>query len=186
MLNLRLALAPYGAHIKVIRRRIFISALRVAEYITTTQIRSHEMWDPSGLAMHAKLLSRKRSVEELELTALLKAHQACALYFDDFNWRPESIDTLKVGAAIRILERTGKTPIIGARFQRKVVTAENVKRFRTIEGIDRIRGELVAVLGGAAQTLSGILSGPSGGLAFTLEGRQKAMEEDQRDIPRSS
>jgi len=129
--------------------------------------------------MHARLLPRKRAVEELEMKSLLKGSQPCAIYFNDFNWRPESIDPVKVAAVIRIVERTGKTPILGARFQRTVATAEEVTKLRMMESVGKVRGELVGVLGGASQALAGTLSTPAGCLAFTLEGRQKAMEEEQ-------
>jgi ribosomal protein L10 len=129
--------------------------------------------------MHAKILPRRRTVEELEMKSLLKGFQPCAIYFNDFNWRPESIDPTKIAAVIRLVERTGKTPILGARFQRSVATAQDVKRLKTMEGVKKLRGELVGVLGGAAQCLAETLSAPAGGLAFTLEGRQKAMDEDQ-------
>lgn len=113
------------------------------------------------------------------MKSLLKGHQPCAIYFNDFNWRPESIDPVKVAAVIRIVERTGKTPILGARFQRTVTTAEDVKKLRTMESVGKVRGELVGILGGTAQALAGTLSTPAGGLALTLEGRQKAIQEDQ-------
>jgi ribosomal protein L10 len=129
--------------------------------------------------MHARILPRKRNVEELEMKSLLKGNQPCAIYFNDFNWRPESIDPVKVAAVIRIVERTGKTPILGARFQKRVATAEDIKKLRMMESVGKVRGELVGVLGSAAQTLVGTLTTPAGGLALTLEGRQKAMEEEQ-------
>jgi ribosomal protein L10 len=135
--------------------------------------------------MHAKLLPRRRNIEELEMKSLLKGSQACAVYFDDFNWRPESIDPVKINAVVRLIERTGKTPIVGARFQRTVITAEQVKKLRTVPKAERVRGELLAVLGGAAQALAGTLSTPASGLAFTLEGRQKAMEDEQGGAPAS-
>ena len=178
LINLRIALAPHGAHLKVIRRRIFLSALRVAEYVEATRTRPHEMWDPSGLAMHAKILPRRRDVEELEMKSLLKGSQACVVYFDNFNWRPESIDPATIAAVTRIIERTGKTPILGARFQRTVITADDVKRLRMMPKVEQVRSELAGVLGGAAQTLAGVLSAPAAGVAFTLEGRQKAMEDE--------
>jgi len=137
------------------------------------------MWDPSGLAMHAKIIPRKRDVEELEMTTLLKGSQPCAIYFDDFNWKPESIDPGKIAAVTRIVERTGKTPILGARFQRTVITAEDVKRMRMVPELNRGRQQLVGVLGGAAQTLAGTLSAPAVAVAWTLEGRHKAMEEEE-------
>jgi ribosomal protein L10 len=118
-------------------------------------------------------------VEELEMKSLLKGNQPCAIYFNKFNWRPESIDPVKVAAVIRIVERTGKTPILGARFQRRVATAEDVKKLRMMESVGKVRGELVGVLSGAAQALAGTLSTPAGSLAFTLEGRHKAMEEEK-------
>jgi ribosomal protein L10 len=140
------------------------------------------MWDPSGLAMHAKILPRKRNVEEFEMKALLKGNQAAAIYFDDFRWRPETIDPVKIAAVIRILERTGKTPIIGARFQRSVITADDLRRLHSMAKVEQVRTELVGVLGGAAQSLAGVLSTPAVGVAFTLEGRQKAMEKDSKEI----
>ena len=179
LIHLRNALTPHGAEFKVIRRRIFLSALRVAQYVEQTRPRAHELWDPSGLAMHARLLPRKRTVEELEMRSLLKGNQPCAIYFNDFNWRPESIDPAKVAAVIRIVERTGKTPILGARFQRTVATAEDVKTMKIMGSVGKVRGELVGVLGGTAQALAGTLTTPAGGLAFTLEGRQKAMQEEE-------
>jgi ribosomal protein L10 len=179
MVNLRQALDPMGIHLKVIRRRVFIDSLRVARYVEASRTRPGEMWDPSGLAMRSRVQGRKRSDEELEMIALLKGKQACAVYFEDFNWRPDSIDPAKIATVVRMLERTGKTPIIGARLQRTVITAEDVKRFRTVGGMQKVGGELVGVLGGAAQTLVGTLSAPASGLAWTLEGRQKAMEEEQ-------
>jgi ribosomal protein L10 len=133
--------------------------------------------------MHAKLLPRRRDVEELEMKSLLRGKQACAVYFDDFNWRPESIDPAKIAAVVRIIERTGKTPILGARFQRTVITAEQVRKLRSLPKVDNVRGELVAVLGGPAQALAGTISTPASGLAFTLEGRQKAMEDEQGGAP---
>jgi len=178
LIHLRIALAPYGANFKVIRRRIFIAALRVAEYVEASRTRPYEMWDPSGLPMHAKILPRRREIEELEMKALLKGNQTAAVYFDDFNWRPESIDTAKIDAVAKIIERTGKTPILGARFQRTVINAEDVKRLRSVKKVDQVRGELAGVLSGPAQIVAGILSAPAAGVAFTLEGRQKAMEEE--------
>jgi ribosomal protein L10 len=162
---------------KVISLKIFINALRVAEYVEET--RTKELWDPSGLAMRAKIIRRKRSVEELEMRTLLKGQLACAVSFDDFNWRPESIDPAKISNIVRIIERTGKLSITGARFQRTVLSAADVKRLQTMPKIQAVRSELVGLLGGAAQTLAGTLSTPAGGLAFTLEGRHKAMEEEQ-------
>jgi ribosomal protein L10 len=179
LLNLRIALAAHNARIKVIRRRIFISALRVAEYIESTRTGLYDMWDPSGLAMHAKILPRKRNTEEFEMTTLLRGSQTCAVYFDEFNWKPESIDLAKIATVTRIIERTGKTPILGGRFQRTVITAADVKRLRTVPDVSRGRQELVGALGGAAQTLAGTLSAPAAAVAWTLEGRQKAMEEEQ-------
>jgi ribosomal protein L10 len=180
LINLRTALAPMGIHLKVLRRRVFINSLRVARYVETSRTRPGEMWDPTGLAMRSKILDRKRSTEELEMIALLKGKQPCAVYFDDFNWRPESIDPAKIATVVRMLERTGKTPIIGGRFQRGVITAEGVKRLRSVGGHQEVGGELLGVLGGAAQSLAGTLSAPAGGLSFTLQGRQKALEEEQQ------
>lgn len=177
--KVRLALAKEGAHMTLIRRRVFISSLRVAEYMESTYTRPYEMWDPSGLAMHAEILSRQRTAQEHEMKALLKGSQVSAVYFNGFNWRPESIEPAKIVSAIRILEKTGKTPIVGARFQRTVATAEDVKRLRDISGIESLRSELVGVLGGTAQVLAGTLSAPSGGLAFTLERRKEAMENEK-------
>jgi hypothetical protein len=180
LIKLRLALVPYNANFKVIRRRIFLNSLRVARYVHSTKTEPHELWDPSGLAMHVKIHGRKRSIEELELNAMIKNSQACALYFDDFNWNPESIETEKVAAVMRILERTGKTPILGARFQRTVVTAELLKHMKTLKGdVGRLHEELAALLGGAAQSLSATLSSPATGLAFTLEGLKKTLEQEQ-------
>ena len=179
LLNLRIALAAHGAQMKVIRSGVFIHALRVAQYAEATRISSQDMWNPSGLAMHSKILERKRTVEEFEMKALLRGNQTCVVYFDAHNWRPESIDTKQVGQVIRILERTGTTPIVGARFLRTVATAEDVKKMKTLENVDKIRGQLVSLLGGTAQALAGTLSNPAAGLALTLEGRQKAMEDEQ-------
>jgi ribosomal protein L10 len=179
LLNLRIALAAHGAQMKVIRSGLFIHALRVAQYVETARVLPQDMWDPSGLAMHAKILERKRTVEEFEMKALLRGSQICVVYFDAHNWRPESIDTAKVGQVIRILERTGRTPVVGARFLRTVATAEDVKKMKTLENINKVRGQLIGLLGGTAQALAGTLSTPAGGLALTLAGRQKAMEEEQ-------
>ena len=179
ILKLRFALQPFGVSLKVIQRRIFLNALRVAEYVEAT--RTKELWDPSGLAMRAKIVARKRTAEELEMTTLLKGQQTCVASFDDFNWRPESIDPAKINAVVKLIERTGKTLIIGARFQRTAISAEDVKRLRTMPNIERVRAELAAVLGGPAQNLAGTLSTPASGLAFTIEGRHKAMEEEQGD-----
>jgi ribosomal protein L10 len=129
--------------------------------------------------MRAKIIARKRSQEELEMKTILKSQQACAVSFEDFNWRPESIDVAKINTVVKMIERTRKTPIIGGRFQRTVISAEDVKRLRTMPNVDKVRAELVGLLGGAAQTLAGTLSTPAGGLAFTLEGRHKAMEDEQ-------
>lgn len=175
--HLRNALAPHGAEFRVIRRKVFLAALRVAKYIEASRPRSHELWDPSGLAMHAKILPRRRATEELEMKSLLKGYQPCAIYFNDFNWRPESIDLGKIAAVMRLVEKSGKTPILGARFQRSVATVEDMKRVRSMESVNRVREELIGILGGAAQALAGTLSAPAGGLAFTLERRKKAIED---------
>lgn len=179
ILKLRFALQPFGVSLKVIQRRIFLNALRVAQYVEAT--RTKELWDPSGLAMRAKIVARRRTAEELEMTTLLKGQQTCVASFEDFNWRPESIDPAKINAVVRLIERTGKTPIIGARLQRTAISAEDVKRLRTLPNVERVGAELVAVLGGPAQNLSGTLSTPASSLAFTMEGRHKAMEEEQGD-----
>ena len=162
---------------KVIRRRIFLNALRVAEYVEAT--RAKELWDPSGLAMRAKILPRRRSEEELEMKTLLRGSSTCVASFENFNWRPESIDPAQINAVVRLIERTGKTPIVGARFHRTVISAGDVKRLRTLPKAETVNAELVGLLGSAAQTLAGTLSTPASGLAFTLEGRHKAMEEEQ-------
>jgi ribosomal protein L10 len=130
--------------------------------------------------MHAKILPRKRTAEEFEMKSLLKGSQTCAVFFDDFNWRPESIDLAKLIAVIKVLEGTGKTPVLGARFQRQIATAENLNRLKTMVSVEKIRAKLVGVLSGPAQMLAGTLCSPAEGLAFTLEGRHKAMEEEQR------
>ena len=161
---------------KVIRTGVFLHALRVAQYVEAARILPQDMWDPSGLAMHAKILERKRTVEEFEMRALLRGSQACVVYFDSHTWRPESIETAQVGQVIRILERSGKTPIVGARFLRTVATAEDVKKMRTLESIEKIRGKLIGLLGSTTQALATTLSTPARGLALTLEGRQTAME----------
>ena len=179
LLNLRNALAPLGAGFKAIRKGVFISALRVAQYVEATRPRPNELWDPSGLAMHSKMLQRQRTVEEYEMKALLKGNQTCTIFFNDFTWRPEGIDLLKLATVIRIVERTGKTPIIGARFQRTVATAEDVKQLKFMESVSKVRAELAGVLSAAAQALAGTLAMPAQSLAFTLEGRHKAMEEEQ-------
>lgn len=176
---LRQALTPYGAHLRLIRKGIFLAALRVAQYVEGTRTKSHELWDPSGLAMHAKIRSRRRKPEELELKQVLKGNQACAVYFDSFNWRPESIDTATIAAVVKILERTGKTPIIGARFMRTAIGREDVKRLTELPKVGRLRQELVALLSGPSRTVSGMLQSAGQSLALTLEGRQKAMEEEQ-------
>ena len=179
-LKLQIALAPHNAETKVIRRRIFTNALRVAKYLETTRPGPREMWDPSGLAMHAKLVARKRSNEELEIKALLKGQQPCALYFNGLDWRPESLDPSRIVAVMNILEKTGKTPLLGARFQRTVVTTEDLKYVGTMESLGKSRSELVGLLGGTARALAATLNSPSGSLAFTLEGRKKAMEEGEK------
>lgn len=177
MLHLRFSLAAHKAETKVIRCRIFTNALRVAQYLESTKPPAHHLWDPSGLAIHATLLPRKKSQQELEMKALLKGEQACALTFREMSWR--EVDVTRVLAVLRILERTGKTPVLGARFQRRVVTVEDLKRLREVESLGRSRAELAALLGGTAQVLAGTLSAPAGGLAFTLEGRKQALEEEK-------
>lgn len=113
------------------------------------------------------------------MKTLLKAQQTCVASFENFTWRPESIDPAQINAAVRLIERTRRTPIIGARLQRTAISAEGVKRLRTMPKAETVKAELVGLLGGAAQTLVGTLSTPAGGLAFTLEGRHKALEEEQ-------
>jgi len=113
------------------------------------------------------------------MKTLLKGQQTCVASFENFTWRPESIDPAQINAVVKLIERTGKTPVIGARFQRTVISAQDVKRLRTMPKTETVRAELVGLLGGAAQTLAGTLSTPAGGLAFTLEGRHKAMEDEQ-------
>ena len=81
---------------------------------------------------------------------------------------------------MKILEKTGKTPLLGARFQKRVVTVEDLKYVETMESLGKSRSELVGLLGGTAQVLAGMLSSPSGSLAFTLEGRRKAMDEGEK------
>jgi len=179
MNHLKQALTLYGAHIRVIRSGLFLAALRVAQYVDATRTKSHELWDPSGLAMHAKIRPRRRKPEELEMKKVLKGSQACAVYFDSFNWRPESIDNATIAAVVRILERTGKTPVIGARFMRTAIGRDDVKRLTELPNVQRVREELVALLSGPSQMLSGTLQGAGQSLALTLEGRQKAMEEEQ-------
>lgn len=129
--------------------------------------------------MHAKILSRKRTAEEFEMKSLLKGSQTCAVFFDDFNWRPESIDLGKLMAVMKILEGNRKTPVLGARFQRRVASAEDLNRLKTVVSVEKIREELVCLLTGPAQVLAGTLCSPAQGLAFTLERRHKAMEEEQ-------
>jgi ribosomal protein L10 len=177
MLNLRFSLAAYKAETKVIRRRIFTNALRVAQYLEQTKPPTHHLWDPSGLALHATLHPRKKSQQELEMKALLKGEQTCAVTFAGMSWR--EIDVVRVLAVLRILERTGKTRVLGARVQRRVVLVEDLRRLREVESLGRSRAELAALLGGTAQVLAGTLSAPAGGLAFTLEGRKQAMEEEK-------
>lgn len=180
LLDIRLAISKYNAETKVIRRRIFTNALRVAKYLEASRPGPGEMWDPSGLAIHAKLVPRRRSTEELEMKDLLKGQQPCALFFNDLEWRPEALDAQRILEVMEVLEKTGKTPILGARFQRRVVTAEDLKHIRGVESLGTSRSELVALLGGTAQALTGTLSSPSGSLAFTLEGRKKAMVEEEK------
>jgi len=113
------------------------------------------------------------------MKALLKGQQPCALYFNGLDWRPESLDPSRIKAVVNILEKTGKTPLLGARFQRRVVTTEDLKHLGTMESLGRSRSELVGLLGGTSQALAAALSSPAGSLAFTLEGRKKAMDEGE-------
>ena len=66
LLHLHIALAAHGVQMKVIRSGLFIHALRVAQYVESARISAQNMWHPSGLAMHAKIMERKRTVEEFE------------------------------------------------------------------------------------------------------------------------
>jgi ribosomal protein L10 len=171
--GLRLAMREYGADCKFIRRRLFVSALRVVNYIEEARVRPYQLWDPSGLAIRSKLLARKRTGEEYEMRNLLKGSQALAVFFNDFNWRPSSIDPAKIAAVIRLVEQTEKATIIGARFQRKVATAQDLQRLKTMTTHECTCQEVFGVLRRRAKELVGTLTAPAGKLAITLEGRAK-------------
>jgi ribosomal protein L10 len=177
VLDLRVAMREHGADVKFIRRRMFVSALRVVKYIEQARVRPHEVWHPSGLAMRTRVLMHEKSEEEYEMRNMLKNSQTLAVFFDDFKWRPETVDPKKIAAVIKLVEETDKAKIVGARIQRRVATAESLQKIKGLVSYERSWQELFGVLRGRGNAVAGTLTAPLGKLALTLEGRAKAMKE---------